>query len=89
MRVEFSEDDVAAFAASSYLDFRAVRLTPPSPGPGDAAVTIAEVLSANTPVPDRVENGRQIYVISAPITQINSTYAAVPITASVDTWERY
>ncbi len=77
LRVEFSEDDVAAYGVP-YTDFRAVRLAYPAGYPADKTATLVSSLGAAVPVPIRIENGRQIYAITVPISGISSTYAAVP-----------
>lgn len=82
VRVEFSEDDVALFGASSYTEFRAVKLTYPPGYPSTKEAAIKTVLPGQSP-PEliRIDNGKQIYAITAPLTGIASTYGAIPETA--------
>lgn len=84
LQVEFSEDDVFLFGGV-YTDFRAVELTYPADYPANTeSVTTTVLANQNAPVPVRVENGKQIYSISAPVTRIGSTYGAVnPAAANV------
>jgi len=77
LRVEFSEDDAAAFGVA-YTDFRAAKLTYPADYPANMEAASVTSLGAGTPVPIRIENGKQIYAISVPLTAIGSTYGAVP-----------
>lgn len=71
LHVEFSQDDAEAFGVP-YTEFRAVRLTQSGLEPE------ATLLSSDLPVPVRVDNGRQIYAITAPITETGGVYGAVP-----------
>lgn len=86
LRIEFSEDDVAAYGGTcTYRDFRAVKLTYPNDYPANKEAK-REYLSNNVPVAVRKENGRQIYAVEVPITEISSTYGAAPasyVTTSV------
>ena len=77
LRVEFSEDDVAAYGVD-YSEFRAVRLTYPAGYPDDKAAAGVDMLNTAAPTPIRIENGRQIYAITVPLGEIASTYGAVP-----------
>jgi trimeric autotransporter adhesin len=90
IRVEFSEDDVALFGGS-YTDFRGVLLTYPADYPANMeSVTRLPLPSQSAPVPVRIENGKQIYAITAPITEISSTYGAIPSTLSgIGDWSAY
>jgi hypothetical protein len=95
LRVEFSEDDVAAYGGS-YTYFRAVRLVYPAGYPAAKEAIEVSLMSDGTPVPSRIENGRQIFKIEIPFTEIGSTYGAVPewlLTGETDidrhVWEPY
>jgi hypothetical protein len=78
LRVEFSEDDVALFGGS-YTGFRAVRFTYPAGYPASMEAATKSLLAGQgAPTPIRIENGRQIYAITAPISGISSTYGAIP-----------
>jgi len=77
LRVEFSEDDATAYVVD-YTDFRAVKLVYPINYPANMEAVGVELLSTNTAVPVRLENGRQIYAITIPFSEIGSTYGAVP-----------
>ncbi|MGI8907388.1 MAG: hypothetical protein ACR2IE_12960 [Candidatus Sumerlaeaceae bacterium] len=88
--VEFSEDDAVLFN-KPYTQFRAARLTYPAAYPASKeAASVTFLGGQSPPVPVRLENGRQIYSITAPITGINSTYGAIPDPATtVDNWNSY
>jgi len=88
LRVEFSEDDAALFGVP-YTDFRAARLTYPGDYPTNKEAVGVNILSGNTAVPSRIENGKQIYRIEVPITGISSTYGAVPDFLDVPEYELY
>jgi hypothetical protein len=91
LRIEFSEDDVAAYPGVAYSDFEAVRLTYPPDYPENKEAAGQQVLAGQSPaVPIRIDNGKQIYAITAPITEISSTYGAVPgATSAVEDWSAY
>jgi hypothetical protein len=42
------------------------------------AATKTLLVDQGTPIPIRIENGRQIYAITAPVSGISSTYGAIP-----------
>ncbi|MCX7019385.1 MAG: hypothetical protein NTY46_10460 [Candidatus Sumerlaeota bacterium] len=75
----------------TYADFRAVRLTYPARyRSSKEAATKTLLAGQSTPAPIRVENGRQIYAITAPFTQIGSTCGAVPWqNTGVKDWRRF
>lgn len=79
LRVEFSEDDAAAYGVT-YSEFRAVKLTYPAnyPTSKEAASYVKVGLGTEVPGFIRGENGKQIYAITVPIAAIGSTYAALP-----------
>jgi len=77
LRVEFSEDDAAAYG-TSWTRFVAARLTYPSDYPVSKEAANVERVSNASPVRVRAENGREIYVITVPFGEIASTYGAVP-----------
>jgi len=77
LRVEFSEDDAAAFGVA-YTEFRAAKLTYPADYPTNKEAAAVSALGPATPEPIRIENGKQIYAISVPLTAIGSTYGAAP-----------
>lgn len=80
LTVEFSQDDVALFGASSYTSFRAYKLTYPGDYPASKEAASYERLVGQTvPIAIRTENGKQIYATSAPISLISSTYGAFPV----------
>jgi hypothetical protein len=79
LRVEFSEDDAAAYAVA-YTDFVAARLTYPSDYPTNKEAATSVSLGSATPSPIRVENGKQVYAVSVGLPEISSTYGAVPKT---------
>jgi hypothetical protein len=90
VRIEFSEDDATLFG-EPYTAFRAVRLTYPAgyPASKEAAAAI-QLAGQSAPAPVRIENGRQIYAITAPLAGIQSTYGAVPAPAAdVPEWMQY
>ena len=88
IRVEFSEDDVALFGGS-YTDFRAVKLTYPAGYPtSKEAATKTLLAGQSAPTPIRIDNGKQIYAITAPLTGITSTYGAIPESAVPVTFSR-
>jgi hypothetical protein len=98
LRVEFSEDDVAAYVpayASDYTDFRAVKLTYPWDYPTNKEAVGIVALSESPAIPIRIENGKQIYAITVPFDHIGSTYGAVPESLALSTgiepgtWEVY
>ena len=76
LRVEFSEDDAAAYGVEPW-DFRAARLYYPADYPANKEAA-ASALGGAAPVPVRVENGRQIYAITEVYVGDCSTFAAVP-----------
>ncbi|MEI7634217.1 MAG: hypothetical protein WCK47_08060 [bacterium] len=80
LRVEFSENDVALFCGCmTFADFRAVQITYPVGYPASKEAATKTLLAGQSPpAPIRVENGRQIYAITAPFTQIGSTCGTVP-----------
>ena len=90
VRVEFSEDDAALFGRP-YTDFRAMRLDYPAGYPATKeAATKTPLAGQGAPVPVRIENGRQIYSITAPLAGIASTYGAIPEPAAgVGDWPAY
>jgi len=55
-----------------------MRVTSPAGYPAIKDAADWQPVSSNTPVPSRVENGRQIYEIEIAVTEISSTYGAVP-----------
>jgi hypothetical protein len=75
--VEFSEDDAAAYGVP-YTEFRAAKLTYPATYPASKEVASYTLLGTAGPTPVRVENGKQIYAITVPLTQTGSTCGAVP-----------
>lgn len=77
LRIEFSEDDAASYDVP-YTDFAAVRLAYGSDSQTSREAAAVTLIDDSTPVPIRVENGRQIYAITVPLNEIASTYAAVP-----------
>jgi len=77
LRVEFSEDDVALFGGL-YTDFRVMRLLYAPGYPASREAYGVGLMSGNTAVPSRIENGRQIYAITIPFSEIGSSYGAVP-----------
>ncbi|MCX7044217.1 MAG: fibronectin type III domain-containing protein [Candidatus Sumerlaeota bacterium] len=77
LRIEFSEDDVAAYGAS-YTDFIALRLIYPADYPANKEAGGIERIGGAAAQPIRIENGRQIYAITVPCAQIGSTYSAAP-----------
>ncbi len=77
LRVEFSEDDAAAYGVD-WTDFGAVRLLYPATYPANKeAVGVLEA-AKDAPVPLRIERGKQIYGITFALPAIASTYGAVP-----------
>lgn len=89
LRVEFSEDDAAAFG-TDYTEFRVASLTYPPDYPASKTAAQVKLLSSTIPVPSRIENGRQIYSMTAPITAIGSTYGAVPQSfTKAKNWQYY
>jgi trimeric autotransporter adhesin len=76
--VEFSEDD-AVLMDCPYTQFRAVRFDHPSCYPTSMeAVSVTPLPGQSAPFPSRIENGRQIYAIVAPVTTVGGVYGAVP-----------
>ena len=76
--VEFSEDDAAAMGCP-YTEFRAVSFDHPSGYPASMeAVSVTPLPGQSAPFPSRIENGRQIYAIVAPVTTVGGVYGAVP-----------
>ncbi len=82
LRVEFSEDDVAAYPGALYTDFRAARLTYPANYPASKkALTVTLRPGDGAPVPVRQENGRQIDAITVPVSYTSAAdtcFGAVP-----------
>lgn len=91
IRVEFSEDDVAAYPGRNFSDFRAAKLTRSAAYPSSKEAAGKQVLTGqSTALPVRIENGKQIYGISAPLTQAGGIYGAAPISAEADDcWRLY
>lgn len=77
LKVEFSEDDVTLFGGA-YTDFRVYRLIYPLGYPIIKDTLSGVPVSSNTPMPVRVENGKQIYAVLAPLTAMGFCYGAVP-----------
>jgi uncharacterized repeat protein (TIGR01451 family) len=77
LRVEFSDMDAAAFAASP-SEFRAVRITHADDYPATTEARSLELLGDEHPTPIRVDNGRQIYAVTVPVSSIGGIYGAVP-----------
>ncbi|MCX7044857.1 MAG: hypothetical protein NTX50_05115 [Candidatus Sumerlaeota bacterium] len=77
LRIEFSEDDVAANQVAP-SDFIAVKLTYPADYPATKEAASVQRIAGGAPAPIRVENGRQIYAIVVPLAEIGSTYGAAP-----------
>jgi trimeric autotransporter adhesin len=82
LRIEFSEDDVLAHAGAVYTNFRPARLTYPPDYPSNKEAAGVVFLGNDEPVLVRNENGRPIYAVTCPISEINSTYGAVPLPRS-------
>jgi hypothetical protein len=79
LRVEFSEDDAAAFGTLP-ADFRAARLTYPPDYPENQGAASVEFLDgAEPPVPIRYQNGRRIWAIDIYGALGSGTYGAVPV----------
>lgn len=78
LRIEFSQDDVAAYGVA-YTDFRACKLSYPPDYPANREAAACTLLGSECPVPVRVENGRQIYAVSVPIREAGGAYGAVPV----------
>lgn len=78
LRIEFSQDDVAAYGAA-YKDFRACKLTYPPDYPASREAASCTLLGPACPVPVRIENGRQIYAVSVPVQEAGGAYGAVPV----------
>jgi trimeric autotransporter adhesin len=76
--VEFSEDDAALFGRP-WTEFRAVSLTYPAGYPVSMEAATTTVLAGQSaPFTARIENGRRICAIIAPVTNCGGTYGAVP-----------
>jgi hypothetical protein len=92
LRVEFSEDDAAAYGALPW-EFEVFQLSYPPDYPANKEATTYPIPDGGTPYPIRIENGRQIYAIEVPISAIGSTYGAIPVSAvpqtGVEAWRRY
>jgi hypothetical protein len=79
LRVEFSEDDAAAFGTLPE-HFRAARLTYPPDYPLNKEAASVELLEAAAPpVPVRYRNGRRIWAIDVYGPRSSGTYGAVPV----------
>ncbi len=91
-RVEFSEDDAAAYGVLPW-EFEVFQLSYPPDYPANKEATGYPIPDSGVPYPIRIENGRQIYAIEVPIHAIASTYRAIPISAApqtgVEKWEGY
>lgn len=80
VRVEFSEDDVAAYPGMTPADFRAAEIVYPSGYPAGKEALGLGYVGSELPVPVRIENGRQIYAVNAPVMLTGAVWGAVPIT---------
>jgi len=79
LRVEFSEDDAAAFEVSPE-EFRAARFTYAADYPQSKEAASFEFLDgADPPIPVRIENGRQIWAIDVSGRLGSGTYGAFPV----------
>ncbi len=78
LRVEFSEDDVAAYGVA-YTEFRAAALGYPGNYPTSREAASLTGLGTALPAPIRIDNGKQIYAITVPLAATGLTGGAVPI----------
>jgi len=78
LSIEFSEDDAAAYGVT-YSDFVPAALTYPIDYPVNKEASSVIRIGNDSPMPVRIENGRQIYAITSTIYDLASTFGAVPV----------